>query len=312
MFFPTCPVGFDQCGKLMVDFVKCRVLVYVPLLVAGLTGWVGVAPCLAGYLKDLRIGQYDTFTRIVFEFDEAVGEPILNDHPSGQLDITFSRAHPDLIRRIPTRHRNRIDDIQIWMRGDDLVAFVDFAFHSFRYKWFSLSNPHRIVVDVSPLEPPSPPSGQPIIEDKKSQQLNTQMDRETNTGANIAPAPLKQLAVELNPTQAAPSESLAPESDPNANYQIKENIENLSIKSDFLPKENNALDKMQYYLVVALIAITILILTLLLLMLLLKNRWMEKGPQLLKADELIKRQDARIALLNECIQEQLKRYEMED
>ncbi len=293
--------------------MKCRLLVYVPLLVVGFTGWVGVAPCLAACLKDLRIGQYDTFMRIVFEFDEAVAEPILNNHPSGQLDITFSRAHPDLIRRIPTMHRNRIDDIQIWMRGDDLVAFVDFSFHSFRYKWFPLSNPHRIVVDVSVLEPPSSFSGQPALESKKSQQqLNTQIDLETNTGTNIAPAPLEKLSIESIPRQAGPGESLEPEAVPNSNHQKKENSGKLSIESDFLPKENNALDKMQYYLVVALIAMTILILMLLLLMLLLRNRWMEKGPQLLKADELIKRQDARIALLNECIQEQLKRYEMED
>lgn len=105
----------------------------------------------ASELKDIRIGEYDNFTRVVFEFSDSVVPRNFDDGSSGRLTVAFPWTQPRLIRKIPTERSPRIDDTQLWKTGTVLYAILVFPFDRYRYDFFTLSEPDRIVIDIFPL-----------------------------------------------------------------------------------------------------------------------------------------------------------------
>jgi hypothetical protein len=298
------------------------------LLIAGLLGWTCVAPCDAANLKDLRIGEYDYFTRIVFEFDAPVENPILTGGLSDQLDITFKQSQTDLARKIPTGLSNRIKDIQIWMRGKDLIAFIALEFDHFQFKWFQLSSPARVVVDVYASKTPPDSNAQTGVEKTEDTQRIPHALEITRIGEIGAPSTLDHLPhltsiSEISSTASFPTsqretmtstevftsgDEIKPVSAGKTPERIPKQIGIVNADRALMEQKAGAFELVQFYLVLVLIAITILILIMLLLMIFFRYRWVDKNTHLLKTNEVIRRQDERIAALNKQIQEQLKRY----
>jgi hypothetical protein len=312
------------------ELVAGILIIFVPLLFAGLSGSLWVSSSEAAVLKNVRFGTYDDFTRVVFEFDDPPNPPLFNVRASGQLDIAFADCQPDLVRKIPTKHFDRIIDVQLWMREEALITWVFFNFKHSRYKWFALSNPHRMVVDVfadtryeSPGEPsvdhnsrspeltPSSEQAQPFLEPLEPAYTNLG----TSPGPldKLPPAPVKAdpnfKNERLHRTDILPDVSQAAlASVDNTVAPTQPDMRPLSAHSDLNLKKNASMYIPQYVLVIASIAITILILILLVLIMLVRNSWAAKNPQRLSSAEFIRIQDGRISLLNERIQEQLERY----
>ncbi|MBI5062379.1 MAG: hypothetical protein HZB87_02615, partial [Desulfatitalea sp.] len=121
----------------------------VLLLTATLCSIVGVHPLHAALLKDVRLGEYKTFTRIVFELDKAPPTiPDISGNPD-ELRVIFQDIAVDLVRKIPIKQSPHVKGVQIWLKANQLSAVfkVDTPFaHS---KISSMSNPPRLLVDIN-------------------------------------------------------------------------------------------------------------------------------------------------------------------
>ena len=70
--------------------------------------------CHAALLKDIRVGEYRGFTRIVFELDTSPIEPEkIEPQPPGRLAISFTNTSADLIRKIPIERSPQVKNVQI-------------------------------------------------------------------------------------------------------------------------------------------------------------------------------------------------------
>lgn len=333
---PVCKRTLIERGKSMADFLNRKQLLLVPLLSAGFILLLGVPFSRGALLKDIRVGQYDTFTRIVFEFDAHVTAESIMSPSHGQIRIVFPQSKPDLIRKIPIDRSERITDIQIWMQHDELVAVIKVAFHQLRIDSFQLSNPDRIAVDIHRSSTPT------AIPTGRAAQTPTATPERQRTEKPTETPPKPQHQAKPIPTAPQPDESprwkptpskvleettlsKPPVSLPAAKSQPNESVvapdqsqplgpqptivappqQSRSVPADSPEEKSNGL---QYYLMVALIVITIVILILLVFMLVSRRRWVENNKPL-DVDEHLQRQDKHIALLNAQIEEQLKRYD---
>jgi hypothetical protein len=113
---------------------------------------VWLAPANAAQLKDVRLGEYNEFTRIVFDLDGPTASPEIEIRPSGQLLITFKKAGVSLLRKIPVERGPHIKDIQIWQRQGRRLSVLVITSHSkIRIESFRLSRPPRFAVDIFPV-----------------------------------------------------------------------------------------------------------------------------------------------------------------
>ena len=104
----------------------------------------------AAMLKDIRVGEYSGFTRIVFELD-ALPKPVkIESQPAGRLTVAFANTTADLIRKIPVERSPHVRNIQIWEKGAELTAIIALDYPNNGHKSFSLDDPPRLVVDVHP------------------------------------------------------------------------------------------------------------------------------------------------------------------
>jgi hypothetical protein len=284
----------------------------------------------ASELKDIRIGEYDKFTRVVFEFSDSVAPQNFDDGASGRLTVTFPGTQPRLIRKIPTERSPRIDDTQLWQTGTVLYAILVFPFDRYRYDFFTLSEPDRIVIDIFPLndaaylDRTAPKNRQ---EQSSSQLTADQTPPVTPTDVvNIDPpdgdhlepirvsdireTPLEKTSHDLESNQrSVPDDAVAriaspeeTESDPSGLRQpVKSQV-------DYPSGPGGITSRLQYFLMVGLVIITIALLGLLLVFLFSRQK-IKTALMPLDTDEYFKQQDEAIASLNQRIQEQLKRYD---
>lgn len=282
-----------------------------------LTAWGTASE--ADALKDVRVGEYPNYTRIVFEFDTDT-EAVLTELPdSNQLRIDFPGIRPDLIRKIPIERADRIKEIQIWKKGDMVSAIVKMAARHERIESFGLKNPYRFTVDIfwqtvgaghrpAALEPVAPVSSD---------------DRQTvpHEIPDVAPTASEQRqdedsATEIHVQTITPVTVTTPKGGSASLHEEHPAALIPRTAADApAPSEGNAADGtaqqrnwLQYYLIVGLIVLTITILGLLVLMLLTHYRGAGK-KSLINADEILQQQKARIAELDERIKEQLKHYD---
>ena len=287
------------------------------------------APYPAGQdaaLKDVRIGEYKDHTRIVFEFDRPLAKTEQVIRSDSRMTVVFNAAQPRLVRKIPVERSQRLDDVQLWVSGNELSVVLLFDFANFRYESFRMGDPFRIALDVYPLAAPvsreltdsatavpqTPSSGEtqktvapdpetlafsgPVnhtdsVEPQDHQTIGQSAAIETRD----APAPLK-------------SESTPSRGQLSATPETKPDNPPVSATSPGEDDRQGSASALQYYLVLGLVIITIVILALLAIMLLSRYRWTDENKPM-KIDELLQKQDDRIASLNEMIQEQLKRYD---
>ena len=285
-------------------------------------------PASASYLKDIRIGEYDGFTRIVFELDAPVSNQNINPQDSGQLVVTLNQTQPRLIRKIPVERSKHVRSIQFWQRGDRLSTHFQLDYTHFRFEYFPLSNPPRLALDLYPLitQTKSPNTAETEREElqitaiRKSGRPTPKQDDWKEPGPmtaaamdaakdSVAVAQIKNNTAlrseDITPAAKAPG-SLKPEFTAQTKTQTPsiKYAGNTEPESVPVPQPHG----LQFYLVIVLVAITIIFLVLLLIMLLSRRRWTDEKNEM-NVNEFLKNQDQRITSLNAQINEQLRRYE---
>ncbi len=300
-----------------------RKLISVPLLITGFVMILGSFKADAALLKDIRIGEYEGFTRIVFELDTPGNAPHIQPQSDGTLTVSFDGTQPKLKRKIPVKRSEHVERMKFWHRQGRLSTIFQFDFKHFRFETFPLENPPRIVLDIHPLaDKPMFPAEPMTMVDAPSEAQPVSPSVQTPAGKTETKAVSQaQKSQEMEtrspkvPVGQPPATSVAKSEaeirQPSMTTSTVESPAKLpthtKVGSDIArePPKSNLL---QFYLVIALVVITIVILALLLLMLLARHRWTgEKDVP--NVNEYLKNQDQHIASINARIQEQLKRYE---
>lgn len=320
-----------ECGKSMtLLYTNRRIWIFQAFAFAAAALLLTCNPSSAANLKDVRIGEYDDFTRIVFEFDAQVApQPITFPHP-GVLDISFTDTVPSFRRRIPVERSDRISALHIWIKKTGLSASLHFSGALMRHESFTLENPFRIALDVY-IQPPEkqfalPPllgdeSAGPLKQavqnedqmplEKKQQSNENQMPLETMPQAEDKPAEQTPAANSGTEPAAATLQTETSESENAVVIESTQDLagQNAAIQDDKLPHVDRGSHMgLQYYLVISLVIITIIILLLLVLMLLSKYRGAEDRTPI-DVEGFLNQQDEQIAALDARIQEQFKRYD---
>jgi len=127
------------------------------LFEAALVLWFFAVQINAAQLNDVRVGVYDTFTRIVFEFNGPVQFQDPNLRSQGAFAVRFldsKSALPDPTLQAKTKG---LAYLKFSQQTSDLVADVGLPFAHLKLKAFALTGPHRIVVDAYETKPPPAP-----------------------------------------------------------------------------------------------------------------------------------------------------------
>lgn len=303
------------------------------LLAATLFAILWVSPSQAALLKDVRLGEYKTFTRIVFEFDQA--PPAIPDISvqEAELRVIFKGLTAELRRKIATQQSPHVDAVQIWIEDNHLSAVfkVDAAFKPGKIS--SLSNPPRLLMDVhwqtaaqgqllsaatpQPLQSDTSPTKDPVLTPAPTETDKPLPSQETlrlppHNQPSGPEAPSETVPNELPEKLPAEGQNQTPEvlvlQPPAAPSQETSTLQNETDPNIPSPVSNAHPNRLQYYLVIGLVVMTIAILILLVLMLLTKYRW-GNHSSLFNIDEHLKEQQAKIDTINGRIKEQLKNYE---
>lgn len=299
----------------MVNLFKCRSCKPHSLIAAGLILLLWCTSAIAAQLKDIRVGEYDGFTRVVFELDAPIASPQIETKKSGQLSVSFSKSQPALVRKIPIERSRHVHDIQIWQHQGELSAVVFFDYPHIRFESFPLSAPPRIAVDVFPV--PVPPSTEPaeaLHTEIIKQKNNNDMPANALTGnlgekaVGRADRPFEESSLRQSEIDEDRSTKMAEEDVQPQLPRQRVSKSNTSKSRTPLRNEKSAPSRLQFYLVVILVIITIIILMLLFLMLLARNR-LTNDKNALSAGGHLEHQNKKIADLNSRIKEQFKRYE---
>jgi hypothetical protein len=303
---------------------NCHFFVHLLRACFGLFLWIH--PSQATLLKDIRVGEYDTFTRIVFELDEASqAEPVVSDN-SDLLRVVFRDMTADLVRKIPIERSRHVQEIQLWLEKSQLSAVIKLDTPYVRTKSSSMSDPPRVVVDVhwqaaagekTAFGAASRPSDTTAASPKIVPSLQESMlipfglpnslppsvsEAPAETGQSVtlpeAPPPL----AETQPAEVSVSTPPAP--------SIQQSISTPAEAATIPPvaESSRKTNWLQYYLGIGLVILTIVILLMLVVMLLTRYRW-ANDKLLIHPNENLQRQADQIATINMRIKEELKRYE---
>jgi hypothetical protein len=327
-----------RLGDLMVEVLNFRYRTILPILCFGFVLGTLICPSYAAKLKDIRVGEYQTHTRIVFEHGDTMPHETLRPLAAGQLSVVFPDTELDLIRKIPIDRSRRLEEIKIWQRQNELSLILTFAFAHFRYELYRIDQPKRLVVDVFHMTPPDTTSlSEP--EEKAALAASGSMDERTDAKPptdkletapedNFQTHSLSQtnpfsavdrtvgfgkqqsvrqksdeMSTQLSPTPEPPAPAEAIESE---RIHAQKREPQRQARATEPPLQPAARPwRLQQYLTIGLVILTLVILVLLLVMLVLKNHWANSISHS-KADDFLNRQNERIAALDAQIQQKLK------
>jgi hypothetical protein len=309
----------------------CTLRTIAPYPLAGLLAllilWTATAA--GSSLRDIRIGEYDGFTRIVFELDTPVTSQTINPQDAGQLLVTLGNTTPRLVRKIPVERSAHVRDIQFWQRRGNLTTRFQMDYKNFRFEYFPLTNPPRLALDVYPLAAQPHLSGSLETRQDESQIMKIREATLSREGKTIPDSLSPESAIADAADLESGTEALArknappgagdistspirqagPESE-NSGDRSGEAMEGAAIQP--VPAGGQTASRkpngLHFYLVIGLVFITIVILALMLIMLLTRRRWTDEKEEM-NVNEFLKSQDQRIETLNQRIKEQFKRYE---
>ncbi|MBW2557532.1 MAG: hypothetical protein JRD69_01615 [Deltaproteobacteria bacterium] len=145
--------------------------------------WVILAVCIAiccgvttvasaSLLRDVRVGEHEDFTRLVFEFDSPArySPPVLKDKDTIAVTFLKSKTPDTLTRRNLQRSTRHFNTVTFEQRGSDLTVHVTVTPPHFKIKAFSLLKPSRVVIDVhwldAPLQTTVAPPPVPLMPEK--------------------------------------------------------------------------------------------------------------------------------------------------
>lgn len=325
----------------MVEVLNLRNRTILPILCVGFVLITWTCPSYAAKLKDIRVGEYETHTRIVFEHGDTIPHETLRPLASGQLSVVFPDTELDLIRKIPIDRSERLKEIKIWQRRNELSLVLTFAFEHFRYELSKIDQPKRLVLDVYRMTPPETaslsepeekvalsapdrkdesPDVQPLtdkLETTPEEKLQTRSLNQTETSSAVEGTEergkqqsLQQKSKDISdqlsstPKPSVPAKAIEPEQTPAQKLDLQRQIRTTKP----LPQPAARPWRLQHYLAIGLVILTLAILVLLLVMLVSKNRWAHSSLQI-KSDDFLERQNERIAALDAQIQKQLKQFD---
>jgi len=274
-----------------------------------------VTPSWAALLKDIRIGEYETYTRIVFELDSAVREPVISQ-TAEQVQVVLSGTQPDLKRRLPLEGNRYLRDIKIQsVHPDKIAIIIQHDARILRISSFELHSPPRLVLDAHwVISEPTPDPQETLLPTSVNQEpLFATAAPDPPPFEPAAPAPLPNLPlIEVTPrTETFESEPLpfhahltglpVPSDDSAApiNTQRAETaVPPVTSVHHFNsgPKSH----PFQVFLAIVLVTIIIAILVFMALMLLCRNHWIHfddasnVSGYISKKDAYITRRDTRI------------------
>lgn len=104
-------------------------------------------------LSSVRTGEHENFTRIVFEFQNAVQFKAPKIKVKGKFSILFLNSSTDLppLTVYWTDSFQKVQSFEFIKNKSNLTANVTLSFPYFMLKAFSLSDPDRVVVDAYEL-----------------------------------------------------------------------------------------------------------------------------------------------------------------
>lgn len=325
----------------MVEVLNLRNRTILSIFCVGFVLIAWTYTSYAAKLKDIRVGEYETHTRIVFEHGDTIPNETLRPMASGQLSVVFPDTELDLIRKIPIDRSKRLQEIKIWQRRNELSLVLTFAFAHFRYELSKIDQPKRLVLDIYRMTPPestsiSKPEEKAALakpgnkdETPDAQPLTDKIETapenyfQTHALNQTSPASAMDKTVGVGEQQSAlqksndmsnqrsstpeppiPAETIESERTPAQTLDPQRHVQ----ATEPQPQPAAQSWHLQHYLAIGLVILTLAILVLLLVMLVSKNRWANSSPQI-NADDVLERQNERIAALDAQIQEQLKRFE---
>ncbi len=99
-------------------------------------------------LRDIRIGEYKSFTRIVFEFNKEFSVKLPVNTDENKVIINFSQTGKALKRNISFDKSGPVMGIEFFQKQSNLTAVIILEWPDFRIKFFPLSKPARYVIDI--------------------------------------------------------------------------------------------------------------------------------------------------------------------
>jgi hypothetical protein len=119
------------------------------LVIALILLWFTVLPADAGQLKYIRVGEYESFTRIVFEFESTVKFKGPEIKSPGQISVDFFDTATDnpALQKIRDKAKH-IEKIEFVQKKSVLTANISLTPSSFNLKSWYLFTPDRLVLDI--------------------------------------------------------------------------------------------------------------------------------------------------------------------
>lgn len=190
------------------------------LLSTVLAPWTAASTVRAAELTAFRVGEYGTFTRIVFQFDTPVEFTSQQDANREKLTVVFEGAQAVLPQPLLKRSSAGVRSVALQAEATRLKAQIDLTFPAGRLKPFVLADPARVVLDV--YRPEAAPAKITLnaVTVKPALQPATAPPPPPPAPAAAAPpeAPAPQIAPPPQPAPAAPPRP-APKATPTVRYR---------------------------------------------------------------------------------------------
>jgi hypothetical protein len=272
-------------------------------------------PATAEQLLDVRIGEYEGYTRVVFEVDTPSAQPRIDIDAKGHLWVDFDHTAVHLVRKIPVKRSRHIDTIQFWQREGHLSTVLKLDYPQYRFKTFSLDNPSRVVVDIYPEAVPAGSRQAATAADKSPEKPTPEVPLEKQIPQQTSPQdaadqtqPTEHPAAEqTESTQGRPVDTPRVEAEPQLPIARASGSDQQPLPTAKRSTPQTVF-RLQFFLVIGLVVITIGILCLLLMMLFARQR-LSKIKSKLRASDFLQEQDKKIEAIDERIKEQIERYE---
>jgi hypothetical protein len=160
-----------------------------PIIVLILLSFAAL-PAHAGQLKYIRVGEYESMTRIVFEFDSTVKFNGPEIKSPGQISVDFLDTKTDNPALQKMRDRaGRIEKIEFVQKKSVLSANISLTVTTFNIKPFYLFTPDRLVLDIYwTSAPAASASTVPPAPEKTTEAVSAKPATENITQTSAGPA----------------------------------------------------------------------------------------------------------------------------
>ncbi len=299
------------------------------LFEAALVFWLLAVQLNAAQLNDVRVGVYDTFTRIVFEFNGPVQFQDPDLRHQGAFTVRFLTSESAMTDPALQAKTKGLAYLKFSRQEPDLVADVGLPFTQIKLKAFALTGPHRIVVDAYETKPlPAPITVKGVVIKESIQQVavpSAKTGKPPSDGRTTAPEavsvvhkpaprqPVKAKTVKGDPkaqAEATPAKPTRTISKPQPQKQTKVQSKKTKVKTKQPQKSKAPLmtQGIQRYLAIALIVIGFVIVVLIGFILIQKRR-PPKAVKRTEADDELQSTEDVLTAIDTKIKEKLQKYD---